>query len=1028
MSPAVLYPRLPGEGLDTFIAEFRDAAARDPFGTVFIVPTSHLARDVARRLGEAGAPLVADAVTTLPGLARKVFDDHATAETLVPEAGSRLIINRLLAAGDYPLLGRIGAVDELATLFAVLITRKVDYPAALGDLASAKSDEIGRLLNAYRRFLDENGLVDESTLLLRAIRMLADAGGFRTVYVYGLFEPMPLERDLLLALRESAEEFHYAIPCAANPAVFADDGGWLHPDTVVAGEPPDVRPSRIACLFSRREPGDGGGFIRIAERRDRLDEVRAIAQEIRDLAAGGVRPGDIVVAFPDLASAVPYVEEVFPDFGVPYAASGGRPLTASPVVQALLGVLTVPARGYRRQDVVALLTTPYLPNAGGSGIDILSREARITAGAAAWDERLAALARALDDDRAGPDTPELAKGRLAAKIASVGAAREQVRRLFADLAVLEGKKTIREHLAAYRSLLEEWHAPAMPEEGDPGVLEQEARDLGGFIEALAALERLARVLPDEKMPLPEFSSLLGLLAAGARTGRKRNPNAVQVVGVREIAHLGAPYLFIGDLVEGAMPRLTTRLPFATDLETRRLRTRSKSDILREERYYFTSALLAARSRVYLSYPAADGASPLVRSGFVDTVREAFSPETWGSGDFPDSRLAAARRAGALLARGEIACPPGLAVALAVRRLNIENYHRKGGYDSPYDGLLVGDPAITAALAERFGEGAVFSVTALETYADCPFRFYLERVLGLAPLPPADPDLTAQERGSLVHRIAYRFYSSWKRDGNGAVTEAGFPDALQRILGTGREEADRFTFESPAWVAGKEHLLGSAAAGPGLLERFLQHEAEVAVSGLLPQAFEVSFGLPVAPGEADAASVPNAVAIPLGEETLRLRGRVDRVDVMPGGRFMITDYKTGASHPVLKDIVAGRALQLPLYVRAVETLTGMQGVAGTYYTLRRGEVRNRPVFWDAGLTDCFACFPGSRQSGVEDVRELVETSLAWVKEYLAGIRGGCFPPRSDAGPCPGYCGLQTVCRFDGLRLLAVGGEVDADGTD
>jgi ATP-dependent helicase/nuclease subunit B len=1024
MPHAVLYRQLPGEGLPEFIEKFRKSAARDPFGTVLIVPTSHLAREIVRRLGEEGVPLIADAITTLPGLARKVFDAHTTAETLITEAESRLILARLIAAGDYPLLAGVGAVDELATLFAVLITRKVDYPAALvGDLESPKSAEIAALLDTYLRFLGEHDLVDESTLLSRAVRLLSGAGDFRTVYVYGLFEPVPLERDLLLALRESAEEFHYSIPHAANPAIFSDDGTWLHSDMVVAGEPPDERRSCIAGLFSRGPPQDGGGFIRIAERRDREGEVRAIAQEIRDLIAAGVRPDDIAVAFPDLASAVPYVEEVFPDFEIPYSASGGRPLSASPLVQDLLLILAVPARGYRRGDVVALTTSPYLPTAGGCGIDILSREARIVAGAAAWDERLAALARTLEDVRTRPDTPEAARGRLAAKIAAVGAAQEVIRGLFADLSTLEGEKTLTNHLAAYRSLLMRRRAPGMPEEGDLDLLEDEARDLAGFSEVFATFERLARLFPEEKVSLTGFSSLLGTLCAGVRTARRRNAAAVRVVGVREIAHLAVPYLFIGDLVEGTMPRLTTRLPFTTDAETRRLATRSGDDILREERYHFTAALLTARSRVYLSYPAADGATPLVRSGFVDAVREAFSPEAWGSSDFPDSRLSTARRAGALLARGEAAAglPPGLTVREAVRRLNIENYHRKGGYDSPYDGLLGDDPAIVAALAERFSEEAVFSPTALETYADCPFRFYLERVLGLAPLPPAGPDLTGEERGTLVHRVAYRFYSGWKHDGNGAVTEACYPAALRRLLDAGQEEVDRFAFETPAWAADKERLLGSPAAGPGLLERFLRHETEVAASGLIPYAFEVSFGLPVAPGEVDAASIPDAVAIPLGGETLRLRGRVDRVDVTPDGRFAITDYKTGSSHPRLKDIAAGKALQLPLYLRAVEILTGMQGVAGTCYTLRHGEVGNRPVFWDAGMKDCFACFPGSQRNGVDDVRELVETTLSWVQRYITGIRGGCFPLRSDAGPCPGYCGFRTACRFDELRLLKHGGD-------
>ncbi|MCK9298092.1 MAG: exodeoxyribonuclease V subunit gamma [Methanoculleus sp.] len=1018
MSPAVLYRQLPGEGLDTFITEFRKAAARDPFGTVFIVPTSYLAREVARRLGDGGASFVADTVTTLPGFARKVFFEHAAAETPISAADSRLILARLLAAGRYPLLAGTGAVDELATLFDVLVMRKVDYPAALGDLASAKSAEIAALFGAYLRFLDGHGLVDESTLFSRAVRLLA-AGEFRTVFAYGLFEPMPLERDLLLALRESADEFHYSLPYAPNPAVFPDDGEWLHPDMVVSGDAPDSHLSHLAGLFSRREPGDCGKFIRLAERRDREGEVRAIAQEIRDLLAAGVRPDEIIVAFPDLASAVPYVEEVFPDFALPYTASGGRPLSASPLVQALLSVLAVPARGYRREDVVALMTSPYLPNAGGCELDILSREARITAGN--WDGRLAALIFALEEERARPDS---AQSRLAEKIASIDAARNTVRGLFADLSVLEGTKTVHEHLAAYRSLLERWQAPVMPAEGEPDLREDEARDLRGFMETLAALDRVSRLFPEEKVALLEFSSMLTLLLAGTRTGRRRHGNAVRVVGVREVAHLAVPYLFVGDLVEGTMPRLTTRLPFTTDAETRRLATRSKEDILREERYHFLAALLAARTRVSLSYPVADGATPLVRSGFVDAVREAFSPETWGNSDLPDSRLAAARRAGALLARGEVPAgmPPPLTLREAVRRLNVENYHRKGGYDSPYDGMLGDDPALT----ERFGDGAVFSPTALETYADCPFRFYLERVLGLAPLPQIDPDLTAQERGALVHRIAYRFYSGWTCDGNGPVTDACYADALRRILDAGREEAERFAFETPAWAADKEHLLGSPAAGRGLLERFLRHEAEVAASRFVPHAFEVSFGLPVAPGEVDAASVPDAVVIPLGDGTIRLRGRVDRVDVMSDGRFMITDYKTGSSHHRLKDIMAGKALQLPLYLRAVETLTGREGVAGTYYTLRRGEVRNKPVFWDAGLKECFSCFPGSGRSSVGDVRDLVDTTLSWVQRYLAGIRGGCFPPRSDAGPCPAYCGFKTVCRFDALRLITAEG--NPDGTD
>jgi len=138
--------------------------------------------------------------------------------------------------------------------------------------------------------------------------------------------------------------------------------------------------------------------------------------------------------------------------------------------------------------------------------------------------------------------------------------------------------------------------------------------------------------------------------------------------------------------------------------------------------------------------------------------------------------------------------------------------------------------------------------------------------------------------------------------------------------------------------------------------------------------------------------------------------------------MITDYKTGSSHPNLADVMAGKALQLPLYIRAVETLTGLSGAAGAYYTIRRGEVRARPVFWDAGRKDHFAVYPGTRNSGVEDVRALVDASLARVRDYLHGIRNGPVPPAAGRRPLPGvlwFCDGLQVRRLAGVLILRGG---------
>jgi ATP-dependent helicase/nuclease subunit A len=75
-----------------------------------------------------------------------------------------------------------------------------------------------------------------------------------------------------------------------------------------------------------------------------------------------------------------------------------------------------------------------------------------------------------------------------------------------------------------------------------------------------------------------------------------------------------------------------------------------------------------------------------------------------------------------------------------------------------------------------------SYTALQRYAKCPYRFYLERVLGLPAEPPpppppleareaAEPGLDPRVRGSLVHQLLERLdFAAPAAPGAEAVTE------------------------------------------------------------------------------------------------------------------------------------------------------------------------------------------------------------------------------------------------------------------
>ncbi len=96
-----------------------------------------------------------------------------------------------------------------------------------------------------------------------------------------------------------------------------------------------------------------------------------------------------------------------------------------------------------------------------------------------------------------------------------------------------------------------------------------------------------------------------------------------------------------------------------------------------------------------------------------------------------------------------------------------------------------------------------------------------------------------------------------------------------------------------------------------LERYLAHAASQD-SPLEPSWLEVGFGF-----EDEEDGLP---ALDLGGGVM-LRGRIDRIDVLPGGDAAIVyDYKGARVTPGARWIEDGK-IQLALYMRAAERLLG-----------------------------------------------------------------------------------------------------------
>ena len=123
------------------------------------------------------------------------------------------------------------------------------------------------------------------------------------------------------------------------------------------------------------------------------EEVRAAVRVIVDAARDGTPLDRMAILH---ASPTPYarlVHEQLAAAGLELNGAAVMPLTARVAGRTLLGLLALPAGGYRREDVFAWLAGARLRHNGRpisvTSWERLSRDAGVVAGRTDWDQRLA---------------------------------------------------------------------------------------------------------------------------------------------------------------------------------------------------------------------------------------------------------------------------------------------------------------------------------------------------------------------------------------------------------------------------------------------------------------------------------------------------------------------------------------------------------------------------------------------------------------------------------------------------------------
>lgn len=826
---------------------------------------------------------------------------------LLSKEGSAMVIKKILSSGRLLCFNasRTGLAPSLYELIMQLKSAAVDPETVeraaeqTKGILSNKLKDVASVFSVYERYLREHGLKDQSSALSELPDILKEDKDIEgaNVIILGYTGFTAQIRNVMRVLLKRAAKVTAVLTGGRNGFVFVNEtaaefsrlareaGARFHEERVksdylkegakiVAGM---FDPAVFSAPILRTER------IKFSAAENRRREIYNAACIIKkSVMRGECRYKDYTMICPDKDAYRRDIEEVFGQLEIPFFLDEKKKPGAHPLITLILSYIEIFRRGYSKEALAAFFKNPLVC-----------------------------------EDRALADKFEnymikynVEYGAFRRPLVLAAESEEQLlkfeefrKKICAYLSRFDAEGLLKacgaeEKLAAFTARL-----TAAGEAEEAAVNEQ----IAGAVKSL--LSEMKGILGDGEISYNEYRQVfMSGVAAMELSIIPQYNDAVFIGGFKEAALVKARRLFAVGLVS-SVPEVKEDVALLSDgdinalSEIKVLVEPSIGIVNRRAREETALGLAAFSETLYLSYPVSSGGRKNVKSELLSYLQSMFTFTPFPQGGeyltLKQGLNAFAREAGRFAA--------GLSDDFT---LPAAFYAAEGGKEAGKIAEYAGKE-----IKERLSGGGkalikdVTSPTAIEDFYRCPYRSFMEHVLGAEERRSGA--LGGLSAGVLMHEIFYEFLSRAEDMGEGADYNALFNEVAKQI--TEKDDYKKFTQEA--------RLKEGLAAALNECRKFCFKTLEWLRSSEFKterRNLEAKFG------DGPGCAYP---AVRLAGGRVKLSGKIDRVDTYKN-YFRVIDYKTGGTDDSDKGLFSGTKLQLYLYAAAVAA-SGKEP-AGAYY--------------------------------------------------------------------------------------------------